>query len=148
MPGRDVLHVLLTARSLVRGSYLHYPDPPSLERSVVLPPVTTNGSLRLYLGSGGCGRLYTPRPFPFLSRGVSLPSIPSLPPPLIPSWPAFPLSGRKRRHRTIFTEGQLREVSSDCQILDLSLTSSWSPPSKLPTTLTWSRGSSWPRGST
>ena len=86
------------------------------------PPLSANESLRVYLATNGSARLYGPRPpvFPFL--GPRLPGLPHphghahghhprLPPPLLPAWPGFPLSGRKRRHRTIFTEGQLREVT-------------------------------------
>ena len=107
-----------------------------LASSALLPPVTTNGGLRLYLGTGGCGRLYTPRPFPFLARGAIPPLQglhPRLPPPLLPPWPGFPLSGRKRRHRTIFTEGQLREVRPVISTQLSAHSHSWSPPSKLPT---------------
>ena len=90
--------------------------------TVGLPPLTANQNLRLYLQTNSGARLYPPRPFQFLSRGCNVPL--SLGPPhshpgpghrlphhhFLPSWPGFPLSGRKRRHRTIFTEGQLREV--------------------------------------
>ena len=71
--------------------------------SVSVPPLSSNEELRLYLSTNQRPRpLYRPFPFP-------LPH-PRLAPPLLPPWPGFPLSGRKRRHRTIFTEGQLREV--------------------------------------
>ena len=73
--------------------------------SVSVPPLSSNEELRLYLSTNQRPRPPLYRPFPF-----PLPH-PRLAPPLLPPWPGFPLSGRKRRHRTIFTEGQLREVS-------------------------------------
>ena len=93
-----------------------------LSRQQQIQPITTlavlrstNQRLQLYSQPNSNTRHGPPQPLPFFSRPLSFPTRPlpppfRLPPPLLPTWPGFPLSGRKRRHRTIFTEGQLREV--------------------------------------
>ena len=94
-----------------------------ISRQQQIQPITslallhsTNERLQLYSQSNSSSRLGPPQPLPFFSRPLSFPTRPlpphfRLPPPLLPAWPGFSMSGRKRRHRTIFTEGQLIEVN-------------------------------------
>ena len=92
-----------------------HPTQPIMTSPLLSP---TNERLRLYTQGNTNLLLCPPRPHPFFTHSLSFPTRPLPPhfrlhPPLLPAWPGFPLSGRKRRHRTIFTEAQLREVKSN-----------------------------------
>ena len=95
-----------------------------ISRQQQIQPITslallhsTNERLHLYSQSNSSSRLGPPQPLPFFSRPFSFSNRPLPPvfrqsPPLPPAWLGFSLPGRKRRHWTIFTEGQLIEVNT------------------------------------
>ncbi|XP_023345231.1 visual system homeobox 1 [Eurytemora carolleeae] len=70
-----------------------------------VPPTSTNQEGSSVLTANHIARFATPffslpRPLPLLSNFSSTP------------WASYPLQGRKRRHRTIFTDDQLKELET------------------------------------